>query len=150
MFLNWILVRRVAPYKILFVFVACKRDSFLFMDVELILDFCSHTTSKVPSTESLFAKKLAYITSLHNSSLFLKSNSFSMDNSFYGVKSRASRNLKKVKLHLLPCEQSPLVFLLGTARRSERDSAELVYKFIWACAIRLLSSCLFPRRRLNK
>jgi hypothetical protein len=25
---------------------------------------------------------------------------------------------------------SPLVFLLGTARRSERDSAELVYKFI--------------------
>ena len=27
----------------------------------------------------------------------------------------------------LPCEQSPLVFLLGTARRSERDSAELVY-----------------------
>jgi hypothetical protein len=34
----------------------------------------------------------------------------------------------------VPCEQSPLVFLLGTARRSERDSAELVYKFIWACA----------------
>jgi hypothetical protein len=31
---------------------------------------------------------------------------------------------------LLPCDQSPLVFLLGTARRSERDSAELVYKFI--------------------
>jgi hypothetical protein len=30
----------------------------------------------------------------------------------------------------VPCEQSPLVFLLGTARRSERDSAELVYKFI--------------------
>jgi hypothetical protein len=30
----------------------------------------------------------------------------------------------------LPCEQSPLVILLGTARRSERDSAELVYKFI--------------------
>ena len=28
---------------------------------------------------------------------------------------------------LLPCEQSPLVFLLGRARRSERDSAELVY-----------------------
>jgi hypothetical protein len=28
---------------------------------------------------------------------------------------------------LLPCEQSPLVFLLGKARRSERDSAELVY-----------------------
>jgi hypothetical protein len=27
----------------------------------------------------------------------------------------------------IPCEQSPLVFLLGTARRSERDSAELVY-----------------------
>jgi hypothetical protein len=27
------------------------------------------------------------------------------------------------------------VFLLGTARRSERDSAELVYKFIFlACA----------------
>jgi hypothetical protein len=26
----------------------------------------------------------------------------------------------------VPCEQSPLVFLLGTARRSERDSAELV------------------------
>jgi hypothetical protein len=30
----------------------------------------------------------------------------------------------------LPCEQSPLVFLLGKARRSERDSAELVYTFI--------------------
>ena len=30
----------------------------------------------------------------------------------------------------IPCEQSPLVFLLGTAQRSERDSAELVYKFI--------------------
>ena len=103
----------------------------MFMDVELILDFCSHTTSTVPSTESLFAKKLAYITSLHNSSLFLKSNSFSMDkSSFYGVKNKASRNLKKVKLHMLPCEQSPLVFLLGTARRSERDSAELVYTFI--------------------
>ena len=28
---------------------------------------------------------------------------------------------------LLPCELSPLVFLLGMARRSERDSAELVY-----------------------
>jgi hypothetical protein len=28
---------------------------------------------------------------------------------------------------MLPCEQSPLVFLLGKARRSERDSAELVY-----------------------
>jgi hypothetical protein len=27
----------------------------------------------------------------------------------------------------LPCEKSPLVFLLGMARRSERDSAELVY-----------------------
>ena len=27
-------------------------------------------------------------------------------------------------------KQSPLVFLLGTVRRSERDSAELVYKFI--------------------
>jgi hypothetical protein len=24
----------------------------------------------------------------------------------------------------IPCEQSPLVFLLGTARRSERDSAQ--------------------------
>jgi hypothetical protein len=29
--------------------------------------------------------------------------------------------------YFVPCEQSPLVFLLGTARRSERDSAELVY-----------------------
>ena len=27
----------------------------------------------------------------------------------------------------IPCEQSSLVFLLSTARRSERDSAELVY-----------------------
>jgi hypothetical protein len=27
----------------------------------------------------------------------------------------------------LPCEQSPLIFLHGTAHRSERDSAELVY-----------------------
>jgi hypothetical protein len=37
---------------------------------------------------------------------------------------------KKIPLKFrpsLPCEQSPLVFLLGTARRSERDSAELVY-----------------------
>ena len=32
-----------------------------------------------------------------------------------------------VSIVSLPCEQSPLVFLLGTARRSERDSAELVY-----------------------
>jgi hypothetical protein len=32
-----------------------------------------------------------------------------------------------VKHLMVPCEQSPLVFLLGTARRSERDSAELVY-----------------------
>ena len=31
------------------------------MDVELILDFCSYTTSTLPSTESLSAKKLAYI-----------------------------------------------------------------------------------------
>jgi hypothetical protein len=31
---------------------------------------------------------------------------------------------------ILPCEQIPLGFLLGTARRSERDSAELVYKSI--------------------
>jgi hypothetical protein len=36
---------------------------------------------------------------------------------------------KKVSVDIfdLPCEQSPLVFLLGKARRSERDSAELVY-----------------------
>ena len=32
-----------------------------------------------------------------------------------------------VECYFVPCEQSPLVFLLGTARRSERDSAELVY-----------------------
>jgi hypothetical protein len=34
------------------------------MDVELILDFCSYTTSTLPSIESLFAKKLAYIISI--------------------------------------------------------------------------------------
>jgi hypothetical protein len=34
------------------------------MDVEIILDFSSYTTSILPSTESLFAKKLAYITSI--------------------------------------------------------------------------------------
>jgi hypothetical protein len=33
------------------------------MGVEIILDFSSYTTSTPPSTESLFAKKLAYITS---------------------------------------------------------------------------------------
>ena len=31
------------------------------MDVEFILDFCSYTTITLPSTESRFAKKLAYI-----------------------------------------------------------------------------------------
>jgi hypothetical protein len=41
--------------------------------------------------------------------------------SIYGVPSAAGVRFP------LPCEQSPLVFLLGTARRSERDSAELVY-----------------------
>jgi hypothetical protein len=40
------------------------RDFFLLMDVELILDFCSYTTSTLASTESLFAKKLAYITTI--------------------------------------------------------------------------------------
>jgi hypothetical protein len=34
------------------------------MDVEFIVDFCSYTTSALPSAESLFAKKLAYINSL--------------------------------------------------------------------------------------
>jgi hypothetical protein len=56
------------------------------MDVEIILDFSSYTTSTLPSTESLFANKLAYITSIIPA-YHLKSNSFSMDkSSFYGVK----------------------------------------------------------------
>jgi hypothetical protein len=39
----------------------------------------------------------------------------------------SSKSLMTFSQSVLPCEQSPPVFLLGTARRSERDSAELVY-----------------------
>jgi hypothetical protein len=71
------------------------------MDVEIILDFSSYTTSTLQSTESLFAKKLAYITSIIPA--FFKSQIVSpwikvvfMELKIY----RASTNLKKVNLHL--------------------------------------------------
>ena len=46
------------------------------------------------------------------------------------VPSQCTYNIQNCGCPGVPCEQSPLVFLLGTAQRSERDSAELVYKFI--------------------
>ena len=69
------------------------------MDVEIILDFCSYATSTIiPSTESRFAKKLAYITTIIQAYL-LKLNSFFMEKSnFYGAKNLAYDIYRKFEI----------------------------------------------------
>ncbi len=67
------------------------------MDVEFILDFCSYTTITLPSTESRFAKKLAYIITIIQ--VIFKAKYFPIDkSSFYGAKNLAYDIYRKFEI----------------------------------------------------
>jgi hypothetical protein len=71
----------------------------LFTDVEFILDFCSYTTSTLRSTESLFAKKLAYMASFVPCGRppFV----FFHDEYEFSIRTHCSRLLRKLLIHLM-------------------------------------------------